>query len=179
MRLERIFVEQLREHINQKLKCRFTSQNKTLQKKKLKKLKQKKLQEEKEREEKERAEQAKKDEQARTKQATEETDRIKVKNDRAIELLIGKASGQEEFPQKEFNLEEFQEIIHNKKSKKANKQKAHLPKKEEKDRKSMMSDEIVEKGRLPKPSTPEQKKELPKNQQEPISGGKVDPHNYF
>ena len=118
MRLERVFVEQLREHINQKLKSRYTSQNKTLQKKKLKKLKQKKLQEEKEREEKEREERAKRDELSRAKQAAEETDRIRVKSDRAIELLIGRAPEPEEFPQKEFNLEDFQEIIHNKKKNK-------------------------------------------------------------
>ena len=56
------------------------------------------------------------------KQEAEETDRIKIKSDRAIELLIGKAPESEEFPQKEFNLEDFQEIIHNKKkNKKANK----------------------------------------------------------
>tara|TARA_B110000285_G_C15038395_1_gene570552 strand:- start:129 stop:341 length:213 start_codon:yes stop_codon:yes gene_type:complete len=70
-------------------------------------------------------------------------------------LLIGKAPEQEEFPQKEFNLEDFQEIIHNKKkNKKANKQKTAL-KKEGKDRKVIISEDIVEKGRLPKPSTPE------------------------
>jgi len=50
--LERIFIDQFREHINSKLKSRFTSQNKKLQKKKLKKLKQKEQMQEKERQEK-------------------------------------------------------------------------------------------------------------------------------
>lgn len=36
---ERFFIDQFRDHINSKLKSRFTSQNKKLQKKKLKKLK--------------------------------------------------------------------------------------------------------------------------------------------
>lgn len=84
-----------------------------------------------------------------------ETNLIKINNEKAIEMLIGKTPEPKQYPQKEFNLEDFQEIIQSKKkNKRANKQKGP-PKKEGKDTKVIISDEIVEKGLLPKPSTPE------------------------
>ena len=56
MKLERIFIDQFRQHINSKLKSQFTTQNKKVQKRKIKKLKKKEQDQEREREERERNE---------------------------------------------------------------------------------------------------------------------------
>ena len=102
MMLQRIFIDRFRDHVNNKLKSRFTSQNKKLQKKKLKKLKAKEQAQEKEREQKLLEE----------KKAAEPVPEIKVNNSRAIEMLIGKIA---EDPHPKVTQTDFNQIKKKKK----------------------------------------------------------------